>query len=106
MRRAWLWRYARASSMTGQQVAYATPIALSVLACTVVLVLVWRRRRGSLAALHYSWVMVGEVLWGAGYLGELMATTLSGKVFWDAFQVLPSYIVGLEALRFALEYSG
>jgi signal transduction histidine kinase/CheY-like chemotaxis protein len=93
-------------SMTARQVAYAMPIALSVLACAVVLVLVWRRRHGSAAARHYSWVMVGEVLWGAGYFGELLSPSLGGKVFWDSFQVLPSYIVGLEALRFGLEYSG
>jgi two-component system cell cycle sensor histidine kinase/response regulator CckA len=94
------------SLMTGRQIAYATPIALSVLACVLVLVLVWRRRAGSAAARHYSWVMVGEVLWGAGYLGELLASSLGGKTFWDAFQVLPTYVVALEALRFACEYSG
>ncbi len=76
------------------------------MACAVVLALVWRRRAGSVAARHYSWVMVGEVLWGAGYFAELVSTSLAGKTFWDAFQVLPAYMVGLEALRFALEYAG
>ena len=50
--------------------------------------------------------MVGEVLWGVGYFAELVSPTLSGKTFWDAFQVLPTYLVGLEALRFGLEYTG
>jgi len=88
------------------QVAYAAPIALSVLACAVVLVLVWRRREGNVAARHYSWVMVGEVLWGAGYFAELSTPSLGSKVFWDAFQVFPSYLVCIEALRFAFEYAG
>jgi signal transduction histidine kinase/ActR/RegA family two-component response regulator len=92
--------------MNGRQVAYATPIALSVLACAVVLVLVWRRRQGSAAARHYSWVMVGELLWSIGYLAELLAPTLAGKTFWDAFQILPGYVAGLEGLRFACELSG
>jgi signal transduction histidine kinase/ActR/RegA family two-component response regulator len=77
-----------------------------VLACAIVLALVWRRRAGSAAARHYSWVMVGEVLWGGGYFAELVSSSLSGKTFWDAFQVLPTYMVGLESLRFALEYTG
>ena len=93
-------------SITGRQVASATPIALSVLACAIVLALVWRRRAGSAAARHYSWVMVGEVLWGVGYFAELVSSSLAGKTFWDAFQVLPAYLVGLEALRFGLEYTG
>ncbi len=50
--------------------------------------------------------MVGEVLWGGGYFAELVSTSLGGKAFWDAFQVLPTYLVGLEGLRFAFEYTG
>ena len=92
--------------MNARQVASATPIALSVLACAVVLFLVWRRRKGSAAAQHYAWVMVGEVWWGVGYFAELTSPSLQGKVFWDACQVLPAYIVGLEALRFVHEYIG
>ncbi|HEX2871813.1 MAG TPA: histidine kinase N-terminal 7TM domain-containing protein [Polyangiaceae bacterium] len=92
--------------MTARQVASATPIALSVLSCAVVLFLVWQRRKGSAAARHYAWVMVGEVWWGAGYFAELTSSTLQWKVFWDAFQVLPAYIVCLEALRFVYEYIG
>jgi signal transduction histidine kinase/ActR/RegA family two-component response regulator len=93
-------------AVTGSQIAYAVPIALSVLACALVLALVWRRRAGSLAATHYSWVMVGEVSWSAGYFAEVVSPGLDAKIFWDAFQVLPAYLVGLEALRFALAYTG
>jgi NO-binding membrane sensor protein with MHYT domain len=92
--------------MTGLQAAYAAPLVLSVLACTVVLLLVWQRRRASIAVRAFAWAVLGQVLWGAGYLGELFATTLSGKQLWDMLQVLPSYLVGLEVFRFALAYTG
>jgi two-component system, cell cycle sensor histidine kinase and response regulator CckA len=93
-------------AMTGRQVAYATPIGLSVVACLIVTLLVWRKRRGSAAAQHYSWVMVGETLWGVGYLAEVLTPSLGGKLFWDVFQVLPAYLTSLEAFRFALAYTG
>src|SRR5690349_8599422 len=92
--------------MLSRQAAYAAPLALSVLACAVVLVLVWRRRHASSAIQAFAYSVLGQVLWGAGYLGELWAPTLQGKVLWDMLQVLPSYLVALEAFRFAIAYTG
>jgi PAS domain S-box-containing protein len=92
--------------MTGRQVAYAVPIALSVLACAVALLLVWRRRSASPSVKLYAVVLAGEVVWCLGYLFELCAPTLEGKLFWDKVQVLPTYVTALEAFRFALRYTG
>ncbi len=92
--------------MTGRQLAYAVPIALSVLACAVALLLVWRRRSASPSVTLYAVVLTGEVVWCLGYLFELLAPTLAGKVFWDKAQVLPTYLTALEAFRFALRYTG
>jgi hypothetical protein len=64
--------------MNSTRVAHGLPIAMSVAVCLVVLMLVWRRRRGSPAARHYAWVMLGQVTWGFGYLCELLARSLSG----------------------------
>ena len=61
--------------MTGKQVAYATPLALSVLACAIVLTLVWRRRRASAAVQAFVGSVAGQVAWGTGYLGELWSSS-------------------------------
>jgi PAS domain S-box-containing protein len=92
--------------MTGRQAAYAAPLMLSVLTCAVVLVLVWRRRHVSSAVRAFANSVLGQVAWGAGYVGELFAPTLAGKQAWDMLQVFPAYLVGLEAFRFALAYTG
>jgi PAS domain S-box-containing protein len=92
--------------MTGRQVAYAVPVALSVLACAVALFLVWRRRAASRSVALYAVVLLGEVVWCLGYLLELCSPGLEAKLFWDKVQVLPAYVAALEGFRFALRYTG
>ena len=96
----------RVDSMTGRQVAYAVPVALSVLACAVAFSLVWRRRAASPSVGLYAVVLGGEVVWCFGYLLEIVSPSLGAKLFWDKVQLLPAYVTSLEAFRFALRLAG
>jgi PAS domain S-box-containing protein len=91
--------------MSSRQLAYAAPLALSVLICAIVFVLVWRRRGRSSAVRAFARCVLGQVLWGCGYLVELATPTLEGKIAADILQVFPAYLAGLETFRFADLYT-
>jgi len=50
--------------------------------------------------------MVSQTIWSLGYVAELLAPTVQGKVFWDDIQLPPPYVMALSLLLFAYEYSG
>jgi PAS domain S-box-containing protein len=50
--------------------------------------------------------MVSQSVWSLGYVAELLAPSVRGKVFWDDVQLPPPYVMALSLLLFAWEYSG
>ena len=54
----------------------------------------------------YVVVMLSQAFWALGYVGELLATDLRSKVFWDNAQLPSPYLAGLGFLVFAYEYTG
>ena len=81
------------------------PYELSLLLALLCLVLVWQRRqmpwaRWLIAALFCQAIYIG------GYLGELLTESLSGKIFWDNLQWLPSLSIVLFQALFVRAYTG
>ena len=54
----------------------------------------------------YVAVLLSQAVWAIGYVAELLAPDLRGKVFWDDVQLPPPYSVALGMLFFAYEYTG
>ncbi len=51
-------------------------------------------------------MMLSQTWWSLGYVGELLAPDLRGKVFWDDVQLPPPFFVALGLLFFSYEYTG
>jgi PAS domain S-box-containing protein len=79
--------------MTAQTVLYLLPYLASLAISAGVGLYAWHRRE-----------VAGARAYAA--LGELLARTLRGKVLWDDLQWVPSFIIPLTLLFFALEYTG
>ena len=54
----------------------------------------------------YCVVMLSQAFWSLGYVGELLAPDLHGKIFWDDVQLPPPYLVTFGLLFFVFEYTG
>jgi two-component system cell cycle sensor histidine kinase/response regulator CckA len=54
----------------------------------------------------YVVVMLAQAAWSLGYVAELLAPDVRGKVFWDDVQLPPPYLVALGLLFFAHAYTG
>lgn len=51
-------------------------------------------------------MLLSQAFWSVGYVAELLAKSLEGKVFWDNVQLPPPYVAALALLFFAFEYTG
>ncbi len=81
------------------------PYEASLLLTLVCLHAAWRRRHSPGVGL-LAWSMLSQALYLLGYLGELLSTTLSAKLFWDNAQWLPSLSVLLLRTLFVRAYTG
>lgn len=80
------------------------PYELSLLVTLACLMLVWQRRRFPGARMFLA-ALACELAYTIGYLGELLATTVPGKTFWDNVQWLPCLAGMLFLALFAREYA-
>ncbi len=90
---------------TQQLLVGLLPYLLSVLLIAIAASFLWPRRDKTAAAI-YLLLMAGELLWGIGYIFELAAMSLEGKVFWDMVQWPGVMLVINMMLLFALRYTG
>ena len=74
------------------------------LAITLGLAVFTFRRRSVLGAGSFSIVILLEVLETGGYLLELVAPTMNGKMLWDNFQWFTSLLIPISILYFSIEY--
>src|SRR4051794_964896 len=65
-----------------------------------------RQKHSAPGARAYAAVMLGQSVWSLGYVAELLAPSVRGKVFWDDVQLPPPYLMALSMLLFAFQYSG
>ncbi|HKO48344.1 MAG TPA: histidine kinase N-terminal 7TM domain-containing protein [Polyangiaceae bacterium] len=54
----------------------------------------------------YTVVLLSQSVWSLGYVAELLATDVRGKLLWDDLQLPPPYLMTFGMLFFAFEYSG
>lgn len=53
----------------------------------------------------YAWYVLGQSLWTFGYILELLAITLSGKIFWDSVQWIAGIIITIAFPVFTVRYA-
>ena len=90
--------------MEWNKALFLIPYLLALIIITSIFFYAWRHRhiRGGSA---YTWYVAGQVLWAIGYILELLAPTLSGKVFWDGFQWIAGFFIVIAFPVFAVEYT-
>ena len=88
--------------------AYTAPTVASCLLCLAAFVAVVFPRRGARRAVGASGLavaMIAQLVWGAGFVGELFSPSLASKIDWDDVQVLPAFATSLGLLWFAMAYT-
>lgn len=69
------------------------------------LAVVWRSR-SSPGSLLFALLLGLSVHYIFGYAGQVLATTLDGKLFWFKIQYLGSVFIPVASIVFALDYTG
>ena len=77
--------YNTANTMTRDEVLYLLPYFVSLAISISVLAYTWSRRNAQ-GALAFAWYGLGQVLWIAGFILELLSGDINNKIFWDGFQ--------------------
>lgn len=80
------------------------PYEASLLVTLACLVLTWQRRQFP-GARFLAGALASQSIYLAGYIGELLAQSLSAKIFWDNFQWLPSLSSLLLLALFVRDYT-
>jgi PAS domain S-box-containing protein len=83
------------------------PISLILLSALYagVGLLIWGRRPG-LAITPFAWMMFGVAVWSLGYGLELLAPSLSGKLFWAKIEFVGAFSVAIFLFFFCAAYTG
>jgi PAS domain S-box-containing protein len=90
--------------MSRAEVIYLVPYFVSLALSIGVLVFTWTRRTAQ-GALAFAWYVLGQVLWIAGFIFELVSADLAGKIFWDEFQWFAAFVVVVALPVFMVEYT-
>ncbi|HBY09189.1 MAG TPA: hypothetical protein DEH22_15955 [Chloroflexi bacterium] len=77
-------------------------ISLAITASIFLYAYRYRHAQGMKAYLGY---VAGQLLWGVGYIFELISPTLRGKLFWDSFQWIPVFMIAIAFLVFAIQFT-
>jgi PAS domain S-box-containing protein len=90
--------------MTRTEVLYIIPYFASFLITLSILLYVGKKVK-SPSAFAFGWYMLGQFLWVAGFIFELMSQRLVDKIFWDGFQWLSLLISVIAMPVFAVQFS-
>jgi PAS domain S-box-containing protein len=82
------------------------PFAISAGVSAVAAVTAFSRRKRVAAALAFASIPLSHAIWTALNVGELLAPTIEGKMFFDGFQWWPGIGVAVGSLWFATAYAG
>lgn len=90
--------------MTRTEIIYLLPYIASLILSIGIFLYTWQRRfaRG---ATPFIWYLVGQSLWIAGFIFELLTPDLPGKIFWDSFQWLTELLIIIAFPAFIVEYT-
>jgi len=90
--------------MSFETTLYLIPYILSLTISFGVLFFAWRRRQAP-GALAFCWYVLGQSLWIAGFIFELISRDLANKVFWDGFQWLAGLLIVIALPVFAIQFT-
>lgn len=91
--------------MNVESFPYLIPYFVSAFISLGVAYYAWQRRQVAGSKLFVVMVL-SQAVWTFGYMCELIAPTLQGKLFWDDVQFVASFIWPISFLAFAYEFSG
>src|SRR5687767_4031932 len=90
--------------MSREEVLYLIPYFVSLALSIGVLVYTWSRRSAQ-GAIAFAWYVLGQVLWIAGFIFELVSADITVKIFWDEFQWFAGLLVVIALPVFMVEYT-
>lgn len=90
--------------MTRDEIIYLIPYFASLALSVGVLFYAWNRRKAQ-GATAFSWYMLGQVVWIAGFILGLINEDITIKLFWDDFQWLGTIIIILALPIFVIQYT-
>jgi len=90
--------------MTRSEIFYLLPYFISLVLSLGILYYTWERRSAK-GVTAFTWYMAGQALWVFGFIIELLAPDLSGKMFWDGFQWLAIQLLVVVFPVFAVQYT-
>lgn len=92
-------------SMEWNKLLFLAPYLVALVITTSVFFYAWQHRhiKGGTA---YTWYVAGQLLWSIGFILEILAPTLGGKIFWDSFQWIAGFFIIVAFPFFAIEYTG
>ncbi len=90
--------------MTRDEVLYLIPYFASLIISIGVFIYTWSRRNAQ-GALAFAWYGLGQVLWIAGFIFELVSKDINNKIFWDGFQWFAGFLIITALPVFAIQYT-
>ncbi len=90
--------------MTREEVLYLIPYFISLAISISVPVYAWSRRQAQ-GAIAFTWYGIGQALWIAGFILELAARDITGKIFWDGVQWIAGFVILIALPVFIVQYS-
>jgi membrane protein CcdC involved in cytochrome C biogenesis len=90
--------------MNREELIYLIPYLLSLALSLGILIYAWRRQTVA-GARPFAWLASTQAVWTFGFILELITPTLSGKLFWDAFQWVGGIVMPLIFPAFTIEYA-
>ncbi len=90
--------------MTRGEITYLIPYFASLALSIGVLFYAWSKQNAQGAA-AFSWYMVGQTVWIAGFIFGLISEDIAAKIFWDDLQWFASVIVILALPIFTIQYT-
>ena len=91
-------------AMTRSEVLYLLPYLASLALSLGILYYTWERRSAK-GVTAFVWYATAQTLWIFGFIIELLAPSLSEKIFWDGFQWLAGLILVVAFPVFAVQYT-
>ena len=90
--------------MKREEFIYLIPYFLSLAISLGIFIYAWRRQTVA-GARPFAWLAATQAVWTFGFILELIAPTLNGKLFWDAFQWVGGILIPLIFPAFTIAYA-
>ena len=90
--------------MTRGEIIYLTPYFVSLALSVGVLFYTWSKQNAQ-GAVAFSWYMIGQSLWIAGFIFGLISEDIATKIFWDDLQWFASILIILALPIFVIQYT-